>query len=182
MMSPHLRSLRSACVFASCLAAVALAGCAASETGPSGSGGSSTPGDAGTNGGGTAGTGGSGAGGTSGVAGTTGSGGSAAGTTGSAGTGEAGSGGSGGSAVDCNAMLPSGGTAHSSSNQSGTAGGMSWSIWTNSGPGTITTFTTPAFSASWNGSGDFLARIGLQFGNSGKAVSALGTVTAQYTQ
>ena len=79
-------------------------------------------------------------------------------------------------------MLPSGGTAHSSSNAQGTAGGLSWSIWTNSGPGTITTFSRPAFSASWNNSGDFLARIGLQFGNSGKAVSALGTVTAQYTE
>jgi hypothetical protein len=105
-------------------------------------------------------------------------------TTGTAGTtGTGGSTGSGGATtVDCNAMLPSGGTAHMSSNAQGTAAGMNWSIWTNSGPGTITTFTTPAFSASWGGSGDFLARIGLQFGNSGKAVSALGTVTAQYTQ
>jgi len=100
------------------------------------------------------------------------------GTTGTAGT--TGSGGAG--TVDCNATLPSGGTAHNSSNASGTAAGLSWSIWTKSGPGTITTYSTPAFSASWNNSGDFLARIGLQFGNSGKAVSALGTVTAQYAE
>jgi hypothetical protein len=115
--------------------------------------------------------------GTAGVSGSTGRGGGG-GATGSAGT----TGSGGATTVDCNAALPSGGTAHSSSNAQGTAAGLSWSIWTNSGPGTITTFGVPAFSASWNNSGDFLARIGLQFGNSGKAVSALGTVTAQYTE
>jgi hypothetical protein len=118
-----------------------------------------------------------GGGGTTGSAGTTGLAGRG-GTTGTAGT----TGTGGAAAVDCNAVLPSGGTAHNSSNAQGTAGGLSWSIWTNSGPGTITTFSVPAFSASWNNSGDFLARIGLQFGSSGKAVSALGTVTAQYAE
>ncbi len=125
-------------------------------------------------------TGAAGRGGTTGTGGVTGSAGrgGGGGATGSAGT----TGTGGATTVDCNAALPSGGTAHSSSNTQGTAAGLSWSIWTNSGPGTITTFSVPAFSASWNNSGDFLARIGLQFGNSGKAVSALGTVTAQYTE
>ena len=35
---------------------------------------------------------------------------------------------------DPSATLPSGGTAHMSSNAQGTAAGLSWSIWTNSGP------------------------------------------------
>src|SRR5436305_1722904 len=91
----------------------------------------------------------------------TGTAGTSAGSGGTIGT--AGTTGSGGmTAVDCSAALPSGGTAHSSSNAQGTAAGLSWSIWTNSGPGTITTYSVPAFTASWGGSGDFLARIGLQ--------------------
>ncbi len=40
---------------------------------------------------------------------------------------------------------------------------------------------TPAFSAAWNNSGDFLARVGLQW-NDTKTYDALGTVTAQYSQ
>jgi len=43
-----------------------------------------------------------------------------------------------------------------------TAAGLNWSIWTNGSAGTITTFTVPAFSASWNNNGDYLARIGLE--------------------
>ncbi|HEY7372618.1 MAG TPA: glycoside hydrolase family 11 protein [Polyangia bacterium] len=162
-------------------------GTGGSATGTGGRGGNT--GSAGTTGGrggntGTAGT----TGGRGGAAGgAVGTGGARGGNTGAGGTATGGTtggatGSGGATTVDCNAMLPSGGTAHMSSNAQGTAGGLSWSIWTNSGPGTITTFSTPAFSASWGGSGDFLARIGLQFGNSGKAVSALGTVTAQYAQ
>src|SRR5262245_59034407 len=124
----------------------------AGTNGAAGRGG--TTGAAGTIGGagrgGVTGTGGTGRGGTTGTGG--------GGTTG---TGGAGTGGA--PMIDCNAALPSGGTAHTSSNQSGTAAGMNWTIWTNSGPGTITTFSVPAFSASWNGSGDFLARLGLQW-------------------
>ncbi len=53
----------------------------------------------------------------------------------------------------------------------------------NGSGGSITTFTTPAFSASWGpNSGDYLARIGLSWGNSGKAVSALGTVGADFSE
>jgi hypothetical protein len=48
----------------------------------------------------------------------------------------------------------------------------------------MTTFgSTPAFSAAFGpSSNDFLARIGMSWGNSGKAVSALGTVTADFVE
>ncbi|HMF44011.1 MAG TPA: glycoside hydrolase family 11 protein, partial [Polyangia bacterium] len=156
-------------------------GSSAGTTGTGGSGVGGTTGRGGVGGtvvgrGGSSGT--VGTGGTTARGGTTGTGGSAAGTTGTGGSGT----GVDGGIVDCTATLPTGGTAHMSSNAQGTAAGMNWSIWTNSGPGTITTFTTPAFAATWGSSGDFLARIGLQFGNSGKAVSALGTVAADYVQ
>ena len=120
-------------------------------------------------------TGAAGRGGATGTGGTTGT----AGTTGTGGT----TGSGGAAAVDCSATIPtSGGTMHSGTSQ-GTAGTLSWSLWENGSGGSITTYTsTPAFSAAWGpNSGDFLARIGLQWGN-GKAVSALGTVAAQYTE
>jgi hypothetical protein len=75
--------------------------------------------------------------------------------------------------------MPSGGTAHTSTNAQGTAAGLTWTIWTNAGAGTITTYSVPAFSASWNNSGDFLARIGLQWNNT-KTYDQYGTITAQY--
>jgi endo-1,4-beta-xylanase len=69
----------------------------------------------------------------------------------------------------------------SSSNASGSAAnGMTWTIWTNSGPGTITYFTNAnAFAGSWNGSGDYLARLGLQWNNT-KTYDQYGTITAQF--
>ena len=143
---------------------------------------------------GTAGTGSAGGGGVvNGTAGTgsTGGGGVANGGAGSGGSGAGGKGGSagssgggsgGGTTVNCSGTLPTGGTPHTSSNAQGMAAGLSWSIWTNSGPGTITTFSTPAFSASWGGSGDFLARIGLEWGNSGKTYDKFGTISAQFAE
>ena len=95
-------------------------------------------------------------------------------------TGSGGQTGSGGSSVNCNGSLPSGGTSHSGDSQ-GTAAGMTWQLWMNGSNGTMTTYSTPAFSASWNNSGDFLARIGLSWGN-GKAVSSLGTVSADFAE
>jgi hypothetical protein len=170
----------------------------ATGTAGTGAGGGGATGTAGTSGGrggagGTAGTAGGrgGAGGTAGTAGTAGGRGGAGGTAGTAGgrggaggtggaTGTAGSTGSGGAAmIDCNAPLPSGGTQRSSSNASGTAAGLTWTIWTNSGPGTITTFSVPAFAGSWNGSGDYLARLGLQWNNTRK-YDSYGTITAQF--
>ncbi len=56
---------------------------------------------------------------------------------------------------------------------------MAWTIWSNGSGGSITTYDTPAFSAAWNNSGDFLARIGLQW-NATKTYDQYGTVTAQY--
>ena len=64
----------------------------------------------------------------------------------------------------------------------GTAAGLTWQLWANGNGGSITTFSVPAFSAAWNNSGDFLARTGLEWGNSGQAVSSLGTVTAQFAE
>ncbi len=76
--------------------------------------------------------------------------------------------------------VPSGGTPHASNNASGTAAGLSWTIWSNGSGGSITTYSTPAFSASWNNSGDFLARIGLQW-NDTKTYDQYGTITATYS-
>src|SRR5438128_1658301 len=70
----------------------------------------------------------------------------------------------GGISDPCSVTTPlTGGTAHTSTNASGTAAGLNWTIWSNGSAGTITTYTIPAFSAAWNQSGDFLARLGLQW-------------------
>ena len=122
--------------------------------------------------------------GTGGIFGTGGAKGGANGSGGAMGTGGAtGSGGqtgSGGSSVNCNGSLPSGGTSHSGNSQ-GSAAGMTWQLWMNGSGGTLTTYSTPAFSANWNNSGDFLARIGLSWGN-GKAYTSLGTVSADFAE
>lgn len=105
------------------------------------------------------------------------------GSTGTGGTtGSGGSAGTGGSPVDCTAAPLTGGTQRTSANAQGTAGGLSWSIWSNGTAGTITTYSVPAFSASWNNSGDFLARMGLEWGNSGKTFDQFGTITAQFAE
>jgi endo-1,4-beta-xylanase len=172
-------------------------GTGGAKGGTTGTGGTGTGGVLGTGGakGGATGTGGTGTGGLTGTGGT-GTGGAKGGATGTGGTGTGGAkggatgtggvtatGGTGGAGTDpCTVTtLPSGGTAHNSSNASGTAAGLDWTIWSNGSAGTITTFTTPAFSASWNNSGDFLARVGLQW-NDTKTYDQLGTVTAQYSQ
>jgi len=138
--------------------------------------------------GGTTGTGGStgtgGAkGGTTGTGGSTGTGGAKGGATGTGGApSTGGSTGNAGSSGTCTTgTLPSGGTMHTGDTQ-GTAAGLTWQLWANGSGGSITTFSVPAFSAAWNNSGDFLARTGLEWGNSGMAVSALGTVTAQFAE
>jgi endo-1,4-beta-xylanase len=193
---------RSIGVLAFSLAAVALAACAnpSSVGGEGGSGGPSTTGDGGSPGTGGEATGGTSAtGGSTGTGGLTGTGGAKGGTTGTGGvpgTGGAkggttgtggvpstgGSTGNAGSSGACTTgTLPSGGTMHTGDTQ-GTAAGLTWQLWANGSGGSITTFSVPAFSAAWNNSGDFLARTGLEWGNSGKAVSALGTVTAQFAE
>jgi hypothetical protein len=123
----------------------------------------------------------------------TGSGGATGGQAGSGGMGDGGKTGAGGAAtggstagstgtvaIDCNAAMPSGGTPHSGNSQGGT-GNLVWSLWQNGNGGSITTFGTTAFSASWGpSSGDFLARIGLEWGSSGKTYDQYGTITAQF--
>jgi hypothetical protein len=127
---------------------------------------------------GVAGTTGAGRGGTTGAAGTTGAG--RGGTTGTAGaTGTAGTTGTGGSSVNCSGTLPTGGVQHTSMNASGTAAGLNWTIWSNGAAGSITTYDTPAFRAVWNNSGDYLARLGLQW-NATKTYDQYGTIDAQF--
>ncbi len=72
------------------------------------------------------------------------------------------------------------GTQHCSSNQTGTFGSFGWSIWSSGSGGCITPYgNTAAFKATWNNSGDFLAREGFQW-NETKTYDQYGTVTADY--
>lgn len=115
--------------------------------------------------------------------GATGSGGRTGGAGGAGGAGGSTSTGTGSTTVDCNATLPTGGTDHCGQNTQGSAGGQSWSLWSNAinGNGCITTFSTPAFSARWNNNSDFLARIGLEFGNASKTYDQYGTLKADFS-
>lgn len=159
----------------------------AGSTGGSGgagsTGGSTAAGTGGTggSGAGTGGSGGAGAGGPGGR-GNAGSGGTGMAGSGTAGSGTAGSGSAGApstSALDCANIpaMPTGGTVHNGNSQGGT-GNLAWQIWSNGGSGSLTSFTVPAFIASWNNSGDYLGRLGFEWGNSGKAFSAYGDITA----
>lgn len=85
-----------------------------------------------------------------------------------------------GGAVTCSGTMPSGGTQHCSTYQEGTAAGLSWQVWSNGSAGCITTYSTPAFSATWNNNGDFIGRIGLQW-NDTKTYDQYGTISAQYS-
>jgi len=158
-------------------------------TGPTGSGGTGTF-PSGGQGSDSAGSGGTSPGGMH--SGGTGSGGKGGGSAGKGGSGSGGAGGKGGSAGApatgggsstgdaCSVTtMPTGGTTVTSSNKTGKAAGLDWSLWTNSSPGSITTYDVPAFSAAWNNSGDFLARLGLQW-NATKTYDAYGTITAEF--
>jgi len=155
------------------------------EGGRVGAGGSGMGGQPGTGGsitgtGGRVGTGGSGMGGGVGLGGARGTGGGIS-PTGTGGASDSGAGTDAGPVADpCTANTPlTGPMVHSSSNASGTAAGLAWTIWSNGGGGSITTYDHPAFSAAWNNSGDFLARIGLQW-NQTKTFDAYGTIKAQF--
>ena len=79
-------------------------------------------------------------------------------------------------------MVPSGGTSHCSSNQSGMVGSQQWTIWSSGGGGCLITYgSTTAFSATWNNSGDFLARVGLNLG-SNKTYDQFGTIAADFAE
>jgi hypothetical protein len=89
--------------------------------------------------------------------------------------------GTGGTPDTCTVgSLPSGGTTHTGNTQ-GTAAGLTWYLWSSASTGSLTTFSTPAFSASWNNSGDFLARLGLKWDDT-KTYDQLGTITAQFAE
>ena len=101
--------------------------------------------------------------------------------TGGQATGGGGAGGSTGTPLDCSASMPtSGGTTHCGSYRTGKAGDLSWELWSNSfnGNACITYYSTPAFSAQWNNNGDYLARLGIEWG--GKSIDQLGEITAEF--
>ena len=84
---------------------------------------------------------------------------------------------------DCNATMPtSGGTVHTSSSQGG-SNPLAWQVWSNGGnPGTVTTYSTPAFSTTWSNSSNYLGRLGFEWGNSGGTYDTHGTITAQFVE
>jgi len=83
-------------------------------------------------------------------------------------------------ALDCNAAMPTNGTKHTGNGQGG-KDNLAWQLWANNASnGSITTFSTPAFGAEWNNAGDYLARIGFEWGNAGKAYDTYGTISAQF--
>lgn len=157
-------------------------GGAATGIGGSGTGGSGTSGS-GTGGAATGGatTGGAGRGGTG--SGGSGPGGAGRGGNGSGGSATAGMGGmtgSSGSTGNCMATPPSGGTAHCSSNAQGSVNDLRWTVWSSGNGGCLTTYGTgAAFKATWNNSGDFLARVGLQWDET-KTYDQYGTVSADF--
>jgi endo-1,4-beta-xylanase len=126
----------------------------ATGTGGSAAGAGNTGGSSGDGSGGeSAGTGGSngGAGGNNGGSSGGGAGGSTGGTGGTIGE------------PDCNAQMPGGGQLQSG-NGTGGQGNLAWEIWSNTGEGELTSFSTPAFIASWNNAGGYLGRLGFEWG------------------
>jgi hypothetical protein len=84
--------------------------------------------------------------------------------------------------VNCSATAPTGGTKECSSNASGTVNGNTWTIWSSGSGGCMTPYGEgAAFNATWNNSGDFLAREGLQW-NSTKTYTQLGTISATFSE
>lgn len=97
---------------------------------------------------------------------------------GKAGTGGAGTGGT--SSVNCSAPPLTGGMQHCSSNASGTVGSYTYTIWSSGSGGCITPYgKDAAYKATWNNSGDFLARVGLQW-NETQTYEQLGTIAADF--
>ncbi len=106
------------------------------------------------------------------------------GRAGSPGAGGAGGGNAGtdGGVVSCSGSVPSNGSSHCSSNQSGNVGSQQWTVWSSGGGGCLITYgSDAAFSATWNNSGDFLARVGLALGSS-KTYDQFGTLAADFAE
>jgi endo-1,4-beta-xylanase len=110
------------------------------------------------------------------------SGGTPSGGAGTGGSATAGAGGAGPVELDCDAQMPtSGAQQHSATWEVGGEGNLSWQIWTNGGPGNLTTYDgVAAFTASWNNSGDYLGRMGFEWGDSGRPHAEYGTIKADY--
>jgi hypothetical protein len=83
--------------------------------------------------------------------------------------------------LDCSAPRPtlSGGTQACRVNASGSVDGQSWFMWYSGSNGCMTPFDGlgGAFRATWNNSGDFLARMGLQWDET-QTFDQLGTIAA----
>jgi endo-1,4-beta-xylanase len=89
----------------------------------------------------------------------------------------------GGTAVNCSGTPLTGGTQICSSYQEGNAGnGYTYTIWSSGSGGCITPHGVGAtFKATWNNSGDFLARVGLKLG-SNKTYNQYGTFSADFAE
>lgn len=84
----------------------------------------------------------------------------------------------------CNMGTPgTGGTTHSGSSSSGTiAGGYFFSSFSNGSGASITVYGVDAkFSAAWNNSGDFIARVGLRY-DATQTPTQLGTISADFAE
>ncbi len=77
----------------------------------------------------------------------------------------------------------SGGTKHCSQSDSGSYGSYEWQLWSNQTAGCLTTYDNAgaAFSANWDSSGDFLARVSLVFDGT-KTYQELGTFSADFAE
>ena len=78
---------------------------------------------------------------------------------------------------------PTGGTSHCNTNTTGSYGSYQWTLWEGGSGGCLITYdnSDATFSATWNNSGDFLARVGLQWDQT-KTYDQLGTITAQFAE
>ena len=81
------------------------------------------------------------------------------------------------------AVTLSGGTKHCNQNTSGSYGNFEWQLWSNQTTGCLTTYSGAggAFSASWDRSGDFLARVGLVFDGT-QTYQQLGVFSADFAE
>lgn len=99
--------------------------------------------------------------------------------------GTAGDGSAGASATDACSQTASlsDGTSHCvSTGQGASADGQSWSLWSSGTGACMTTYSVPGFSASWQNSGDVLARLGLNWGTSGKSFDQYGSIVAEFNE
>jgi hypothetical protein len=99
-------------------------------------------------------------------------------------TGGGGAGGAGGAASSCPAATPLTGGKQYCANSKGTAdGSYAYELWSNgTGTGCMTVYgVNAAFSATWTGVGDLLARNGLQFDQT-KTPAQIGTISSDFAE